>query len=205
MVKKRLDNGGGFPPITEADLRRGDTPTARAYATLVKDAVADAYNDRERQALTFFMGKGWKPHQAVAIVASLQKESFLDPGAVQDGGGQGRGLAQWTATDPRAATYARLHPGKSILTASFAEQLEFVNHELHNPVLSAQKTLTDRSYQNAGNDLRQSVALADAVTIVTKKYERPGVRGQVAERQKIAKEIYDYWSKVKGVFPTTRG
>ncbi len=204
LVKKRLDKGGGFPPVTEAELRRGDTPTARAYATLVKTAVVNAYNDRERQALTFFIGKGWQPHQAVAIVASLKKESFLDPGAVQ-GGGPGRGIAQWTDGDSRAATYVRLHPGKSILTASFTEQLEFVNHELHNPTLSRQKTLTDGGYQRAGNKLRKSVALTDAVMIVVNEYERPGARGQVAERQKIAKEIYDYWSRVKGFFPATGG
>ena len=67
LVKNRLDKGVGFPPVTEAELRHGDTPAARAYAALVKTAVADAYHDRERQALTFFIGKGWQPHQAVAI------------------------------------------------------------------------------------------------------------------------------------------
>jgi hypothetical protein len=47
------------------------------------------------------------------------------------------------------------------------------------------------------------VGSAFAVTIVVKKYESPRARGQVVERQKIAKEIYDYWSKLKGFFPTT--
>ncbi|UVO55809.1 phage tail tip lysozyme [Sphingomonas sp. SUN039] len=140
----------------------------------------------------------------MAIVASLKKESFLDPGTVQDGGGKGRGIAQWTATDPRVATYALLHQGRSIFNASYVEQLEFVNHELHDPVLSSDKTLTDRSYQNAGSKLRRSVTLADAVKIVVKDYERPGKRGQVTERQKIAAEIFDYWNMVKGFFPTTR-
>ncbi len=201
MVKKRLDNGGGFPPVSEAELRRGDTPAARAYATLVKEAVANAYNDRERKALTFFIGKGWQPHQAVAIVASLKKESFLDPGAVQGGGGLGRGIAQWEVDGPRDATFRKRNAGTRIADASFAQQLEFVDYELHNPVLSAQNTLTDSTYLKAGQKLRKTKTLADAVALVLDDYERAGASGQVAERTSIANAIYDYWSKVPGVFP----
>lgn len=92
-------------------------------------------------------------HQAVAIVASLKKESFLDPGAVQ-GGGPGRGIAQWNVDDTRDLTFRRLNGGAKIANGSYAQQLEFVNYELHNPVLSKQKTLTDTTYLEAGRNLR---------------------------------------------------
>jgi hypothetical protein len=48
-VRNRLDRGVPFPPVSEAELRKGETPAAKAYAALVKTSVAEADNDRERQ------------------------------------------------------------------------------------------------------------------------------------------------------------
>jgi Phage tail lysozyme len=119
---------------------------------------------------------------------------------VQGGGGKGRGIAQWEVNGSRDLTFRARHSGIKIADASFSQQLELVDHELHNPVLSKDRTLTDKKYLNAGNELRKATTLSSAVAIVLKAYEIAGAARQNAERASIAKAMFDYWVKVPGVF-----
>ena len=109
-------------------------------------------------------------------------------------------MAQWDVNGTRDITFRKLNGGTKIANGSFVQQLEFVDHELHSPVMSIQGTMTDRSYQKAGNDLRKTARLNDAVSVVLIGYEKAGASGQIAERTAIANAIYDYWIKVPGVF-----
>ena len=95
-------------------------------------------------------GGGWPAQAAVGIIASLTKESFLDPGRRQGdyigGAGPGIGLAQWELGAKRVQLYNSLPGNKGYELGSgqvrtdvqagrsaFYKQLSFVNYELTNP------------------------------------------------------------------------
>ena len=58
-------------------------------------AIATFPNDKA--AFDFFIGKGLTGEQAAGIIGNLDVESGDDPSVSQEGGGPGRGLAQWLA------------------------------------------------------------------------------------------------------------
>jgi len=93
-----------------------------------------ALTANERTAYEYFVGKGLTDFQAAAIVGNLIQESNVLPGAVQSGGGLGRGIAQWSVggrwdEDPRdnVVWYAGLS-GRSAW--SLGAQLDFIWYEL---------------------------------------------------------------------------
>ena len=57
---------------------------------------ASALTANDKTAFDYFLGKGLTATQAAGIVGNLDVESGIDPKAVQ-GGGPGRGIAQWSA------------------------------------------------------------------------------------------------------------
>ncbi len=83
-----------------------------------------------REAVQFFISKGWTPAQAAGIVGNLQAESGpnLKTNAIGDGG-RAYGIAQWHPD--RQANFQRAY-GKNIREAGFKEQLAFVQWELEN-------------------------------------------------------------------------
>jgi len=113
--------------------------------------------DSAKQAIDFFISKGWKPAQAMGITASLQAESGFNPSAIGDGG-QAYGNAQWHPD--RQANFAKAF-GKSIKGSSQQEQWAFVDWELKN------------TEARAGELLKATSTVADAVNVVTASYERP--------------------------------
>ena len=83
-----------------------------------------------REAVQFFISKGWTPAQAAGIVGNLQAESGpnLKTNSIGDGG-KAYGIAQWHPD--RQANFKRAY-GKDIREAGFKEQLAFVQWELEN-------------------------------------------------------------------------
>ncbi len=83
-----------------------------------------------REAVQFFISKGWTPAQAAGIVGNLQAESGpnLKTNSIGDGG-KAYGIAQWHPD--RQANFQRAY-GKNIREAGFKEQLAFVQWELEN-------------------------------------------------------------------------
>ena len=106
----------------------------------------------------FFESKGWSAAQAAGIVANLQAESNMNPGAVGDGG-KAYGIAQWHPD--RQAAFAKW-AGKDIKGSSVEEQLAFVHYEM-----------TEGAEQRAGNALRQALTAQRAGEVVSRQYERP--------------------------------
>ena len=126
--------------------------------------------------MAFFQGAGWSRAQAAGIVANLDAESGMEPGIRQIGGGPGFGLAQWEG--PRQADFARW-AGHDIRSATFEEQLRFVQHEL---------TTSERG---AGERLRGATNAGDAAAIVCRYYERPAdIVGDSAHRAQLANSIF---------------
>lgn len=126
------------------------------------------------QALAYFKSKGWTAEQAAGIVANLARESSLNAKAVGDNG-HAFGLAQWHAD--RQAKFKELF-GKDIRQSTFAEQLQFIQHEL-----------TAGAERVAGNALRSATTARAAAGVVSRQYERPRdtdlearIRGDMAER-----------------------
>jgi len=55
-----------------------------------------ALSANEQTAFTFFVNKGLTNIQSAGVIGNLMQESSMDPGAVEFGGGPGRGIAQWS-------------------------------------------------------------------------------------------------------------
>jgi len=111
-----------------------------------------------KEAVAFFVSKGWTPPQAAGIVGNLQAESGanLRTNAVGDGG-QAYGIAQWHPD--RQAKFAKAF-GKDIRQAGFKEQLAFVQWELEN------------SESKAAAKLKGAVTTEQAAWIFDQYYER---------------------------------
>ena len=116
-------------------------------------ALQDAFN--------FFKSQGWSDEQAAGIVGNLHAESGLNPQVKPGDNGLAVGIGQWHPT--RQANFRSVF-GKDLKTATFAEQLNFVQWELTNP---------NSGYMAAGNALKNAKTVKDATEIVMTKYERP--------------------------------
>jgi hypothetical protein len=111
-----------------------------------------------KEAMDFFISKGWTKKQSAGIVGNLMAESTtsLRTDIVGDAG-QAYGIAQWHPD--RQAIFKREFK-KDIRESTFKEQLEFVNWELHN------------NERDAGRALKQATSVTEAAVIIDKKYER---------------------------------
>lgn len=118
-----------------------------------------------KQALEFFIRKGWSPEQAAGIVGNLQMESgaYLNPKAlgVERNGTKAVGIAQWHPD--RAKRFEKVM-GKKVLQSSLEDQLEFVDWEL--------KNMQNLPPYYAGDRLRRAKSAEEAAYIVDKYYER---------------------------------
>jgi len=133
-----------------------------------------------KEAIDFFVSKGWTREQAIALAANLQVESNFKTNAVGDGG-RAYGIAQWHPD--RQANFERVY-GKPIRESTFKEQLEFVNWELNN------------TEKRAGERLRSTTDAATAAAIVDQYYERSS--GAHRQRRVTLAQQYE-----KGDIPAT--
>lgn len=131
-------------------------------------AVGNVPAGSTSDAMKFFMDKGWSKEQAAGIVANLDAESGLKPGAVGDSG-EAYGIAQWHKD--RQANFKKW-AGKDIRDSTQAEQLGFVDYEL-----------TQGAEAAAGDRLRKASSAAEAGAIVSRYYERPGLNEAAKERE----------------------
>ena len=115
--------------------------------------------DKTKQALSYFVSKGYTPEVASGIVGNLVHESRLNTGAEGDKGfkgGSSFGLAQW-----RGDRLTRLKKAYGDNWTDFNNQLEFVDWELNN------------THKNAGEMLRRSKNVYDAGRVFSDYYEIP--------------------------------
>jgi hypothetical protein len=118
---------------------------------------------RTQEAMNYFQSQGWTHAQAAGIVANLQRESGLYPGAQGDFNSsthsyEAYGLGQWHAN--RQAQFLKVFH-ESIQKAGFFKQLAFAQWELtHSQAL-------------AGRLLHGAKNAAQAGRVVSLYYERP--------------------------------
>jgi hypothetical protein len=102
-------------------------------ASATRFAPATAFPN-DQTAYDYFRTQGFTTFQAAAIVGNLDLESGLDPTIAQQGGGPGRGIAQWSAggrwdTDAGDNLVAfAAQKGKS--PTALDVQLDFIVYEL---------------------------------------------------------------------------
>ncbi|MES2046693.1 MAG: phage tail tip lysozyme [Pseudomonadota bacterium] len=186
IIPRALERGVIFSPYSDQDLQAGGPKAGLLYGAL-REANARALNHRQRQALDFFLAKGWSPEQASGIVASLTAESGLDSQRRQEKNRKGYGLAQWSLGEDRAINFLKVK-GVPLQRSSFQQQLEFINYEL---------TQGPRLFVDVGNRLKLANTAGDAATIFASDYERMGNKAQPAARAKIAESIFKYFFQPK--------
>jgi hypothetical protein len=136
------------------------------------EALATAFAN-DKPAYDFFVGKGLTNFQAAGIVGNLDQESGVNPGAVQFGGGPGRGIAQWSvggrwdSSNPNVLAYAKT---KGESSGSLNLQLEFIWLEL---------TTVGYGY----SALKATANVTDATLVFMDKYE---ICGTCASAQRIS-------------------
>jgi hypothetical protein len=118
--------------------------------------------DRVKEAMDFFMSKGRSREDAAAIVGNLLSENdTLDPNRWEEGGGGGYGVAQWTPEDRKASAGA-LIGRKTIVGASYHEQLEAIEAEL-----------SRGNYKKVGEALGKTESFLGKSALITRDYLSP--------------------------------
>lgn len=113
------------------------------------------YNEKKKQAYSFFISKGYTPQQSAGIVANLMAESSLNT-TIKGDKGSAVGIAQW-----RLDRRERLESKYGDNWHSFENQLDFVDWELKN------------THQGAYKALQGATTAAEAALVISDKYERP--------------------------------
>ena len=137
-------------------------------------AAATTAFANDQPAYEFFVGKGLTSFQAAGIVGNLDQESGVDPGAVQYGGGPGRGIAQWsvggrwdTSANDNVLAYAAQQGASS---GSLNLQLEFIWYEL-------------TTFGYGFSELKATTNVTDATVVFMQKYE---ICGTCDQSQRVA-------------------
>jgi Phage tail lysozyme len=139
------------------------TDADRGDDTDITSTTESALSANEQTAFSFFAAKGLTELQSAGVVGNLMQESSMNPGAVEFGGGPGRGIAQWsvggrwdTSPGDNAAAFARQR-GLALLALN--TQLNFIWFEL----------TTFSGYGLA--QLRAATTVSAAVTAFQDKFE----------------------------------
>src|SRR5579859_3127536 len=95
--------------------------------------VSDLFPN-DKTAYDYFVGKGLTNFQSAAVVGNLDQESGVNPTISQNGGGPGRGIAQWstggrwdTTQGDNLVAFANM---QGMPTSSLQVQLDFIWYEL---------------------------------------------------------------------------
>jgi peptidoglycan hydrolase-like protein with peptidoglycan-binding domain len=150
------DKGIKIKKSTAADVKSSRTNVPDNLSGNAKDSAGATGSAKD--AVQFFISKGWSPEQAAGIVGNLQAESGanLRTDAVGDGG-QAYGIAQWHP--PRQEDFRKVF-GKDIRKSNFKEQLEFIQWELNN------------TEAKAGEIVKKAKTAEEAAWLFDKYYER---------------------------------
>lgn len=111
----------------------------------------------------YFVGKGFTPEQSAGIIGNLIHESGMDPNTRQNGGGPGRGLAQWEAgPNGRWVNLVQFARDQNRNEFDLMVQLDFIWFELQG------------SEKSAYEHLLETQTVEEATESFLDKYERAG-------------------------------
>jgi hypothetical protein len=148
--------------------------------------VSGTVNQREQDAMKYFIDKGYTPEQAAGIVANLTNESTMNPNARNpNDGGPGKdsiGLAQWNRERLDGLySYAERN---NVNPLSIEAQLGYVDYELNNNEKSAGSLL-----KNASNARDAAFAMTryERFAGYTDGFGNREVRNRAADAERILK------------------
>ncbi len=141
---------------------------------------SQAVEERTRAAFKFFIrkGRGLRGIQSAGVVGNLLVETgyTLNPRTNQDGGGPGRGLAQWSA-DGRWLDLLGWAETERRPPYGFYTQLRFIWYELNH------------GFQGALRHLRAARTVTAATIVFQDEFEKPSVPHQ-SDRIREAKRVF---------------
>lgn len=159
-LREGREEGTGFVGKLEQSVNSSMQAVAESFG-FMPEGVGETGSAKE--AISFFVSRGWTKEQAAGIVGNLQAESgpHLKTNSFNSaGGGKGAyGIAQWRGI--RQDNFSKVF-NKPIRQSTLNEQLAYVDWELKN------------SHKNAGNALRNASSARDAAVIVDRLYEISG-------------------------------
>jgi hypothetical protein len=118
---------------------------------------ADSFTGKDNGVSISLQAAGYSRNQTAGILANLQRESQLDPGAVGDHGAA-YGIAQWHKPGQDAF---KAWSGADIHQSTLAQQVGFLVHDL------------ETRERMVGNLLRNTQGAYDAGSLFSRQYERP--------------------------------
>jgi tape measure domain-containing protein len=116
--------------------------------------------DNEAKIFNFFKEKGFTNEQAAGWVGNLKHESGLDPARYQEGGGPGRGLAQWEVGG-RFEELKKFAASQGKTWDDLQVQLDFIWKEL--------QTTEKEAYDS----IKRATSVVSATKLISRDYERP--------------------------------
>ncbi|MBI2812436.1 MAG: hypothetical protein HYX67_16645 [Candidatus Melainabacteria bacterium] len=150
-------SGGGNRGGGEGNISRsGDTSAG-------PDVNLNASVPKAMQIMDYFVEKGLTPQQAAGITGNLQRESLLNPGITEGGGGGGYGLAQWTGERRQELETFAATAGQP--ASDLKVQLDFLWKEMNSTETGALQAFKADPNMSA----------AEAAKVFCEKFERPGV------------------------------
>jgi tape measure domain-containing protein len=117
-------------------------------------------DDNAAKIFNFFKSKGFTNEQSAGWVGNLKHESGLDPTRYQEGGGPGRGLAQWEV----GGRFEELKKFAATQGKSWKDlqvQLDFIWKEL--------QTTEKEAYDL----IKRATSVVSATKLISREYERP--------------------------------
>lgn len=157
-----------LPKDVAAPLRIGDLLNTMTYKSTAPAEVnftiphisSNATTDQKaKQGIDFFVGKGLTRQQAAGIMGNLHAESGLNPNVKPGDKGTAHGIAQWRLERYSALQNFAQQANKPL--NDYNTQLEFVWHELTG------------SHAKALQKLRNAATIPEAAKIFSEHYERP--------------------------------
>lgn len=118
-------------------------------------------NDNIEKAFRFFTSKGLSAEQSAAIIGNLQQESGVNPNSHQNGGGVGRGIAQWTVSE-RWVSLLKFAKAEGRSEWDLGLQLDFMWLELQT------------GYKSGFDKFMQQPNLSEMTVVFEREYERAG-------------------------------
>jgi hypothetical protein len=142
-------------------------------------------SDNAEKSFKFFLSKGLPAFQVAGIVGNFEAESSINPTRNQNGGGPGRGIAQWSV-DGRWATLLKFAASRHLDPLDLGTQLQFAWAELA------------EDYNGSLTALKATANVADATTVFMVKYEQPSSDPSVNHIAKRIQFAQTYLAKYGG-------
>jgi len=153
----------GDPNNLTPDWMRGGANDNGGRGYVPGGQTADSNTPRSRRAEQLLMASGFSAPAAKGIAAALWAESGLNERRWNGEGSGAYGLAQWL-TKSRVAEFARKF-GHSIYQSTFAEQIQFVAHELRT------------THSAVGDRIKRMRDAMQVAAVVIDQFEAPGPAG----------------------------